>query len=514
MSRAVQRFTEPFYNTQGYRAHSRSVEEEYLQMLLTNTLGHTFYAAAHDLLAQAAETHEALVELNPEFMAKALVFARQKGFMRLQPIYGLAVLSKARPDLFAQVFEHVVLIPPDLADFLTILTGMGRGQGGRAVKRQVALFLRQTSEYWAIKYGGRGRSYNLGDAIATAHPVPTDERQRALFRYLRGHETTLAELPQIAAVERLKQAGQDKERVRLIREGRLPYETVTGAITANKRIWEALLYQMPLFALLRHLNMLDREGLLERPQHLRYVVERLSDAEALRKSKILPLRFATAYDQVKHPVVKEALAQAVDLTFESLPKLPGRTAILLDISGSMDGEYLRTGSVFALALYKKTGGSSIFLTFDDRVHDPKPSRQAGILLQASRIRARGGTDTGAPIRRLTELREHVDQIIIITDEQQNDGSPFYTELRRYRSSINREAKAFVVDLSPYRGAMVPREDRQTHYIYGWSDQVLSYIAAAAHGFDSMSARVSRIELEHLGDRDKSEGYSKHSRPDG
>ncbi|WP_172253629.1 TROVE domain-containing protein [Saccharibacillus deserti] len=497
MSRAVQRFTESLFNTEGYRAHHRSVEDEYLQMLLTNTLGHTFYADAHDLLTQAAETHEAMIELNPEFMAKALGFARQKGFMRLQPIYGLAVLSKARPDLFVQVFKHVILIPPDLMDFLTILKGMGRGQGGRAVKRQVALFLRQTSEYWAIKYGGRGRGYNLGDAIATAHPIPTDERQQALFRYLRGHETTLADLPQIAAVQQLKKAGKDKERIRLIREGKLPYETVTGAVTANKKIWEALLYQMPTFALLRHLNLLDREGLLEHPQHLRYVVERLSDAEALRKSKILPLRFAAAYGQVKHPVVKEALAQAVDLTFQSLPKLPGRTAILLDISGSMDGEYLRTGSVFALALYKKTGGNSVFLTFDHEVHDPQPSRNASIMLQASRIRARGGTDTGAPMRRLAELQEYVDQIIIITDEQQNEGSPFYTELQRYRAKINRKAMAFVVDLSPYRGAMVPKEDLNTHYIYGWSDQVLAYISAAAQGFDSMSAHVSRIELDRL-----------------
>ncbi|MDO3408339.1 TROVE domain-containing protein [Saccharibacillus sp. CPCC 101409] len=495
MSRAVQHFTEPLYTQGNYPAYNRSIEEEYLQMLLTNTLGRTFYAGANELLAQAAESHETMAELNPEFMAKALVFARRQGFMRLQPVYGLAVLSKARPDLFVKVFKHVVLIPPDLTDFLTILKGMGRGQGGRAVKRQVASFLQEASEYWAIKYGGRGRGYNLGDAIATAHPVPADERQQALFRYLRGHETTLAGLPQIAAVEQLKRAGKDKERIRLIREGKLPYETVTGAVTANKKIWEALLRQMPMFALLRHLNTFEREGLLEHPQHLRYVTERLTDAEALRKSKILPMRFATAYDQVKRSALKEALAEAVDLTFASLPELPGRTAILLDISGSMEGQYLRTGSVFALALYKKTGGNSIFLTFDHEVHDPKPSRTAGIMSQAARIKAKGGTDTGLPVRYLTDLRENVDHIIMITDEQQNAGSPFYKELQRYRAKINRDAKAFIVDLAPYRSAMVPQEDANTHYIYGWSDQVLSYISAAARGFDSMSAHVARMDLD-------------------
>ncbi|OWA34206.1 RNA-binding protein [Saccharibacillus sp. O16] len=498
MSRAIQRFTPNLSNREGYTSYRRSIEEEYLQMLLTNTLGRTFYADVNELLAQAAETHEMMAELNPEFMARALAFARKQGFMRLQPIYGLAVLSKARPDLFAKVFAQVILIPSDLFDFLTVLKGQGRGQGGRAVKRQVANFLRQTTEYWAIKYGGRGRGYNLGDAIATAHPVPVDERQRALFRYLRGHETSLAELPQIAAVEQLKKSNKDKERVRLIREGKLPYETVTGAVTANKKIWEALLYQMPLFALLRHLNTMEREGLLEQPQHLRYVVERLTDAEALRKSRILPMRFAAAYDQVKRETLKEALIEAVELTFSSLPDIPGRTAILLDISGSMEGEYLRTGSVFALALYKKTGGNSIFLLFDDRVHDPKPSRKASIMGQASRIKARGGTNTGLPVRHLTELRENVDQIIMITDEHQNEGSPFYRELRNYRSKINRNARAFIVDLAPYRGSMVPKEDENTYYVYGWSDQVLPYISAAARGFGPMSERVAKMDLDCLG----------------
>ena len=101
------------------------------------------------------------------------------------------------------------------------------------------------------------------------------------------------------------------------------------------------------------------------------------------------------------------------------------------------------------------------------------------------------------MRRLTELRENVDQIVIVTDEQQNEGSPFYTELQRYRAKVNPNAKAFVVDLSPYRGAMVPKEDLNTHYVYGWSDQVLSYISAAARGFDSMSAHVAKMDLDRL-----------------
>ncbi|BBH22458.1 60 kDa SS-A/Ro ribonucleoprotein [Paenibacillus baekrokdamisoli] len=482
------------FNKDNYPAFTRSVEEQYLQTLLTNTMSNTFYADQNVLLTEAAQLHHEMAETNPTFMAKAIVFARNEGFMRLQPLFGLAILSVYRPDLFAKIFLQVVRFPSDLSDFLTILKGLGRGEGGRAVKRQVNRFLSGISEYWAIKYNGRGRGYSLGDAIATAHPKPDDLKQQALFRYLRGQEANLDLLPQVKALESLKLASTEHEQITWIERGKLPYETVTGAIKPTKAVWEALLYQMPTFAMLRHMNALQRAGVLEEKQNLDYVVNRLTNKQALRKAKILPFRLATAFRQVEHPELRDALREAAELTFDNLPELGERTAIFLDISGSMDGDYLEIGSVFALALYKKTQGNSLFWLFDTDVYDANPSRKDSILTQAAQIHARGGTDTGAPIQKLIQERKKVDQIIIITDEQQNSGSPFYSQLKLYRSKINRDVKAFIVDIAPYRTAMVPDQDPQTFYIYGWSETVLSYIAQSVQGYSTLKERVAALDL--------------------
>lgn len=482
-------------NKEQYPAYTRSAEEQYVQTLMTNTMGSTFYADRQELLEDAGQLHHEMAAANPRFMARAIVFARQEGFMRLQPLFGLAVLSLYRPDLFASIFLRVVLIPSDLADFLTILKGMGRGEGGRAVKRQVSRFLGGVSEYWAVKYNGRGRGYSLGDAIATAHPKPADLKQQALFRYLRGLEANLSLLPQVEALEQLKQATDEREQMMWIDRGRLPYETVTGAIKPTRAVWEVLLYQMPAFALLRHLNTLQRAGVLEEERNVQYIAARLTDREALRKARILPFRLATAFREVRHPVLRDALREAVELTFSNLPEMEGRTAIFLDISGSMQGNYLEIGAVFALALYKKIAGSSLFWLFDTEVLDARPSRQDSILTQAAAIRARGGTDTGAPVRRLLRDKVKVDQIIMITDEQQNSGSPFYVEMQRYRAAMNREAKAFIVDVAPYRHAMTPRQDEQTHYIYGWSDTVLSYIARSVTGYSTVMEQIEALHME-------------------
>ncbi|MEK0312273.1 TROVE domain-containing protein [Cohnella sp. 56] len=482
-------------NREGYPAHERSPEERYVQTLVTNTMGNTFYADGQTLLAEAEALHREMAERDPQFMAKALVYARGEGYMRLQPLHGLAIMSLYRPDLFARIFLKVVQIPSDLSDFLTILQGMGRGEGGRAVKRQVNRFLAGVSEYWAVKYNGRGRGYSLGDAIATAHPKPADLKQQALYRYLRGMEANLSLLPQVHALEQLKRAATEAERLYWIETGKLPHEVVTGAVKPTKAIWEALIAQLPTFALLRHLNALERAGVLEDNHHLQTVIERLTDRRALRKARIMPFRFAKAYRQVANPVLRDALRDAAEYTFDHLPDLEGRTAIFLDISGSMNGDYLQIGSVFALALYKKTEGDSLFWLFDTVAEDARPSRRDSILSQAERIHARGGTDTGAPLRKLLAERRKVEQIVIITDEQQNTGSPFYEALAKYRAKVNPGVKAFIVDVSPYRGAMVPQRDAGTFYIYGWSDTVLSYIAQSAKGYASMVERIEAIAID-------------------
>lgn len=482
-------------NKDGYPAYTRSAEEQYVQMLVTNTFGNTFYADQNELLKEAGELHDEMARSNPQFMAKAIVYARNEGYMRLQPLYGLAVLSAYRPDLFAKIFLKVVRIPSDLSDFLTIMRGLGRGEGGRAVKRQINRFLTNISEYWAIKYNGRGRGYSLGDAIATAHPKPVDLKQQALFRYLRGLEADLSLLPQVQALEQLKRAATEAEQLYWIETGKLPHEVVTGAIKPSKAVWEALLHQMPTFALLRHINTLLRAGVLDHRYNLEEAIGRLTDQRALQKAKIFPFRFAKAFRQVDHPALRDALRDAVEHTFANLPDMENKTAIFLDISGSMNGEYLQIGSVFALALYKKTQGNSLFWLFDTEVEDARPSRRDSILTQAERIQARGGTDTGAPVRKLLAERRKVDQIIIITDEQQNSGSPFYEALQKYRAKVNPNVKAFIIDIAPYRSAMVPPQDGNTFYVYGWSDTVLSYIAQAAKGYASMVERIETMELD-------------------
>ncbi len=505
-------------NREGYPSFKRDWKEQYLQMLLTNSMKDAFYASGQELCKDALELHRFAADEDPVFMARALAFARNEGFMRLQPIVGLAVLSLCSPTQFSQAFPQVIRIVPDLAEFSLALESLGRGQGGRAVKRSVSLFLNSLDEYAAMKYAGKGRGFTLRDLVRVYHPKPKDDKSADLFRYINKKlvwdDGAKARLPQLDAYEQLKRIDHNDtaKAVELISAGRLPDNVVTGIVnSSNADIWQALLPDMPMFSLLRHLVSLVRHGVLTK-EFNEFVASRLSDAEAIKRAKILPFRFVQAWRQLdalrrnktvespegntldKEWWLLKVLEKAVEASVEAMPDLPGRTAVMLDISGSMQGRFLDAGSVLALSLLKKTGGRGRFMLFDTESDDVHVDPNETIIRAASRIDTRGGTDTGVCLKQLTREKDFFDTLIIVTDEQQNTGSPFYKQLRKYRREINPEARAFVIDVSPYGSAMTPPDDGKTWYCYGWSDQIVSFIALALRGYGDLVETVSKINL--------------------
>jgi len=138
-------------NAEGFPTFERSLEEAYVQVLLTNTLTNTFYTDAKKLLDSSLALHREMVARDPDFAAKAIVFARNEGFMRLQPIVGLCHLPSG---LMKKVFNQVIRTPGDLSDFITVMRGGmvdGRKGLGRAAKTAIKAWLNDLSEYHAYR---------------------------------------------------------------------------------------------------------------------------------------------------------------------------------------------------------------------------------------------------------------------------------------------------------------------------------------------------------------------------
>jgi 60 kDa SS-A/Ro ribonucleoprotein len=510
-------------NPEGFPSFRRSLEEGYLQVLLTNTLSGTFYATESQLLSESLGLHAQMAVKDPGFMARAIVYARRDGLMRLQPIVGLAFLAKADRALMHRIFGHVIITPGDLTDFVEIVRGgVVPGGMGRSIKTAVGGWLNGLTEYHAIKYSTGGQGYSLRDILRVSHPKPLTDKQDAIFLWLTELEKWLADdakrtlTPQIDAFERLKrlEASDDQSAVRaVIADGRLPYEVVTGVIKPDIETWGELMRQMPYLALLRHINTLQRAGVLRDQASAEYIAERLSNADALKRAKVLPFQLFTAYRMFKPEAgverrIADALIDAMEAAFVNMPSLGGNVCIAPDVSGSMAGNisrlnatrYIDIAGIFTGALLKSSAGAQV-LPFETHVVDIRLSARDSIMTSTEKLAqiGGGGTAVSAPVSYLLDKRVKVDTFIGITDNiewatDQSGRLGFLPTWREYKQNVAPEAKAFLVTIAPYRHAVAPSDEPGVHYIYGWSDAVFKYISLVSQGLAGQVEAVRAMEI--------------------
>lgn len=515
MSRAVNLFTpqqsQPnTHNTDGFPAYDRSLQETYLQLIMTNTFGNTFYQSVEKVMERSEELHRKILSEDIGFMAKALVYARLKGYMRLQPILGLYQLT-THPDYWDHdVFNKIIRTPNDLRDFMVITKSHRKGEGGRRIKKLVQNWFDyyfnihsfDRIPYWTLKYGSDKKGgYSMADIIKTCHVRPTPAAELH-FKYLvqgdhafqdlgknfpRWFEGTMHSFTPIEAYEYFKKNPLKEGMDEFIRSWRFPPEIVTPFIGTDSRMWKALAKGMPVFALLKNLATLERHNAVD----CEAIEAKLLNDDVLAKSMILPFRFLDAHEKVNSNYLKDVCKAALVKTLGNIPPVLGISAVFLDRSGSMTTNRLSTAALMAAGIMKQTNYKSKFYIFDDRLEEVSFSFQDSIITQIQGITPRGGTATHLTIQELYDKRIIVDNIILFTDEQQNTGHPFINQFVRYRDSLkywqkrNKGVKLFIVNVASEKGHLMP-ETKDVYYLYGLSDKILNFISLKTQGIDILS----------------------------
>lgn len=512
-------------NKEGFPAFGRSLEEDTLCVLMTNTLSNTFYVSEQELAKETIDVLTKMAEKDPDFLAKALVFARNQGLMRLAPIVGLAVLSafdkSEKKTAFRKVFHHVIKTPDDLREFVAICRSKAVRQGlGGEARDAVKRWLQHMTEYHAVKYGSaNSEGITLRDIIRMAHPRPVSDKQRELFGWVVKGWNDVGPAPsptnpQVWAFETLKRTEDEAEIVSLVEKYRLTWEVVVPSVKKmTPAIWRALLKDMPYMALLRNLNTLERNDVLKAtdkdpyPAVAKEVAARLADPEQVKRSKQLPFRFFNAFKAFTgNQMVRDALVDALEQSFVSVPELAGRVCIANDISGSMgskvsekgEARYCDIAGLLGAALFKKCD-DVVLMPFDTNVHQINVSRKSTIMDIAEKVgKALGGTDLSAPVNELIRTKTKVDVFIGITDNMDWAGEGFLTAWERYKKLMNPNAKAFLVRIDPYSGEYVaPEGYPDVHFIFGWNDSVLKYISMTLQKGVSQVEDVRKMDLTKL-----------------
>src|SRR3990167_6147411 len=266
-----------------------------------------FYEDGEDIAARIVRLASTLPTSKVSELA---IEARERGNLRHVPLLLLSALAKiGKGDkIVADTIERVIQRADELSELLAVhakANGVKPGEVKKKIpaqmKKGLARAFTKFDEYALGKYDRDG-AVRLRDVLFMVHAKPKDDEQAALWKRLVANKLTVPDTWEVQL-----SGGADKKETfeRLIREGKLGY-----------------------LALLRNLRNMAEAGC--DPDLVKTaIVARKSGAQ-----RVLPFRYIAAARAAPQfePAIDQALCEAIG----ELPILPGKTAILIDVSGSMD----------------------------------------------------------------------------------------------------------------------------------------------------------------------------------
>lgn len=397
----------------------------------------TFYEEGEEI---AKRISTLAASCTPKQVAELAEAARSTYNLRAVPLWLTMGLKGSH---LKQTLAEVIQRPDELAEYLALYWLGGKKPLPAAAKKGLAMAFQKFDRYQLAKYKMEGRQIKLVDIMNLVHPKPPKGLEETYAQLIKGE---------------LKQHGTWEDRVSA-GEGKKTDEQ--KALAMEKLIVEN---KMGGLAVLRNLRNMQEWGMKDE-------TIRLAISQGSYK-RVLPFRFVSAakYAPRFEPELEAAMIKALS----EAPKMPGTTAMLVDVSGSMDNQVAGKSEVKAydaaasLAMLLREICEDLYIySFSDRTV-LIPNRR-GFALRDAIVNSQyhSGTRGGAAITEANSKRP--DRIICITDEQFHDRAPdpFKT--------------GYMINVRAYQNGV--GYGRWKH-LDGWSDYLVRWIQEVEQGAKS------------------------------
>lgn len=415
---------------EGAAVRSISPEKELRRSVLASMLFEgTFY---EDGQSHAERVKNLVAKVPAEIVAQLMIDARTKYNLRHVPIFLARELARIGK-LKAEVLTATIQRADEIGEFLAHYWADGKAPLSNQVKKGIAACFDKFNEYQLAKYNRASASVKLRDALFMTHARPKDAAQEALFKRIANDELVTPDTWEVSL-----STGSDKGETfsRLMKEGKL------GAL-----------------AFLRNLRNMAQAGISES--------EIRAYGKTVNIDRVLPFRYVAA---AKHaPQLEDMLEDMMLRSLEEAEKLPGRTVLLVDVSGSMwhgnvseKSELSRFDAAAALAMLAREICEEVAVyTFSDRPVKVAPRRGFALREQLFNSQPHSGTSTGRAVSEVNGMEQY-DRFIIFTDEQSYDKVP-----------ASKCKNAYVLNVASYQNGI--NNDRVWQTITGFSEATLDYI---------------------------------------
>lgn len=518
---------------EGGEAHSLDSKSELFTLAVVNMVGeNTYYEDANKRDSRFVELIHTVTKEDPVWVARFIPYLRNEMNMRSATVVMACEFAKAFLDakMFATIegdgftVRKVINFACVRADEPAEILGYWLATYGRKipqpVKRGIAdATIRLYTERNSIKYDGQSRGIRMADVIELVHPKPKNVEQSALFNYLisKRHNREGLTVPPLLKIlkvdEELQNMAIDKRRDLVVAaatsgtaeknmaaltlsEASMTWERLAGWLQGpmDKDAWSAIIPEMGYMALLRNLRNFEEAKI---PSHIaKRIAEKLANPEEVARSRQFPFRFWSAYREVPTARYLPAIEEAVQHSCKNVPKLDGKTLVLVDVSGSMSAAVSQRstvarweiGAVFGGAMFFGQDGAAELVPFATSSTKMQLSMATSIMKVVegvAKIVQSGRLDHGTNI--WSSVRQHYNghkRVVIFTDMQAHDsyrGSQRYIDYEDRRgtvtgSDLDQIPYIYAFDLGGYGKTGMRAGDNGRYQLAGFSDKIFSMMA--------------------------------------
>jgi len=264
------------------------------------------------------------------------------------------------------------------------------------------------------------------------------------------------------------------------------------------------------FAILRNLrNCLTADDVTSEDVSL--LCSMLKDKEAIIHSMVLPFRYLSAYTEIrnintKHDIsdINEAMEEAVKISIDNVPKLPGTSVIAIDTSGSMSGVIANKSTVSASSIAMMLGMMSRRICDKSRTVTFDTTQKwlnlpdKGILRNAYEFDAPGGATYGhLVLDDMIREQYEADRVIFLTDmvlyeEYGYREGGFAVSWMKYHQMFPK-SRLYNVDLRGYGLSTVSEKLPSARNVAGWSDRTIEMVSLLEKGTTAID-EIQKISL--------------------
>jgi hypothetical protein len=471
------------FTHEGAPAHSFTQQSELFLLAVTNMVGEdTFYESASTRDRRFNELVTSLARSDPAWLAGFIPWLRRSANMRSASVVALAEYVHAGgPNARALIASTLARMdePGELLGYW--MSHYGRNIP-KPIKRGIGDYLTGSlNEYGALKYDGLSNAIRLGDVVELVHPRPANNAQSHLFKYLldRRHQGKAKVdgrvLKTIKSRELLEAIPAEQRRAYLAHE---TWGDVTGATWEwlsgwlpggmDAKAWEAIIPSMGYMALLRNLRNFDQADISIGATSAVQAI--LSSPDAVARSRQFPYRFWSAYKNTHTVTWTKTLEKALALSLSNVPTFTGRTLVLCDVSGSMNGPVSNNSTirryevagVFAAAVAARSDATLALFASSGKNLNSVKGHSVLRTVEVIRNEVGGSMGYGTLVSKGLKYYTGEDRIVVFTDEQSHD-RPTWPSVPVY-----------IFNLGGYAQGMAASGDN-VHRLGGFSDSVFRMI---------------------------------------